>query len=106
MTNEQAHVYLEGLQREMTRHRQAYSENLIEANGQAILALEKQIPRFVLVPKGFEGISRTRYHCPSCKAMTRDHEKFCHKCGQAVKYPKVVVSKAENKLVLDWSDSK
>ena len=69
-------------------------------------ALYRMIPRFVLVPKGYEGISRTRYYCPSCKAMTRDHEKFCHKCGQAVKYPKVVVSKAENKLVLDWSDSK
>lgn len=104
MTNEQSHDYLERLQREMTRHRQAYSEDLIEANGQAILALEKQIPRFVLVPKGFEGISRTRYHCPSCRAMTRDHEKFCHKCGQAVKYPKLAHSKTENKLFLDWSD--
>ena len=68
-------------------------------------ALYRMIPRFVLVPKGFEGINRTRYHCPSCKAMTRDHEKYCHKCGQAVKYPKLVASKAENKLVLDWSDS-
>lgn len=67
-------------------------------------ALYRMIPRFVLVPKGFEGISRTRYHCPSCKAMTRDHEKFCHKCGQAVKYPKVAHSKTENKLFLDWSD--
>lgn len=78
----------------------------IELSKMLKFSLYRMIPRFVLVPKGFEGISRTRYHCPSCKAMTRDHEKFCHKCGQAVKYPKVVVSKAENKLVLDWSDSK
>lgn len=67
-------------------------------------ALYRMIPQFVLCPKGWEGFTRTRYYCPSCKAMTRDHEKFCHKCGQAVKYPKLAHSKTENKLFLDWSD--
>jgi predicted amidophosphoribosyltransferase len=69
-------------------------------------AIKKKIPRFVLCPKGWQGVRQTRYYCPACKKLTRDHEKFCHSCGQAVKYPKVVVSKAENKLVLDWSDTK
>lgn len=65
-------------------------------------ALHRMIPQFVLCPKGWQGVRQTRYYCPSCKKLTRDHEKFCHNCGQAVKYPKVVVSKAENKLILDW----
>ena len=67
-------------------------------------ALRKMSPQFVLCPKGWEGFTRTRYYCPSCKGMTRDHEKFCHKCGQAVKYPKLAHSKTENKLFLDWSE--
>jgi hypothetical protein len=89
-----------------TAYKNGYARGFADAKEKFATAIRKMTPQFVLVPKGFEGISRTRYHCPSCKAMTRDHEKFCHKCGQAVKYPKVVVSKAENKLVLDWSDSK
>ena len=45
MTNEAAHVILENLQRIYTQYRELYSEDLIEANGLAILALEKQIPK-------------------------------------------------------------
>lgn len=67
-------------------------------------ALHRMIPRFVLCPKGWQGVRQTRYYCPSCKELTRDHEKFCHNCGQAVKYPKLAHSKTENKLFLDWSD--
>jgi rRNA maturation endonuclease Nob1 len=65
---------------------------------------EQMTPQFVLCPKGWEGVKKTRYYCPSCKGMTREHEKFCHKCGQAVKYPKL--ARSNNKLVLDWSDTK
>lgn len=71
----------------------------------SINAIEKQISKFVLCPKGFQGVRDTRYYCPSCNSLTRQHEAFCHKCGQAVKYPKEVYVKAENKIVLDWSDT-
>lgn len=67
-------------------------------------ALEKQIPKFVKCPKGFQGVRDTRYYCPSCNSLTRQREDFCHKCGQAVKYPKEIYVKAENKIILDWSE--
>lgn len=67
-------------------------------------ALEKQIPNFVLCPKGWQGVRDTRYHCPACNSLTRRQEKICHICGQAVKYPKEVYNKTENKIVLDWSE--
>lgn len=70
----------------------------------AKFALHRMTPQFVLCPKGWEGFARTRYYCPSCKKMTRDHEKFCHTCGQAVKYPKLARSETNNKLILDWSE--
>lgn len=68
-------------------------------------AIEKQMPKFVLVSKGFQGVRDTRYYCPFCNSLTRQHEKCCHKCGQAVKYPKEVYDKEKNKIVLDWSDT-
>lgn len=71
----------------------------------AKFALHRMIPQFVLCPKGFQGVRQTRFYCPACKELTRQHEKFCHKCGQAVKYPKAGYSKAENKIVLDWRET-
>lgn len=70
----------------------------------AIEAIEKQIPKFVRCPKGFQGARDTRYYCPACNSLTRQHETICHKCGQAVKYPKEVYVKEENKIILDWSE--
>lgn len=91
-------------------------ERLIDkllANGVIVLdtdhvktAIRRMTPKFVLCPKGWQGVRRTRYYCPVCKKPTRDHEKFCHSCGQAVKYPKLAHSKTENKLFLDWSEVK
>lgn len=80
-----------------------YAE-FLEGLALAEKALEKQIPKFVLCPKGFQGVRDTRYHCPSCKSLTRQREAICHKCGQAVKYPKEVYLKKENKIILDWSE--
>lgn len=82
----------------------AYDEGYEDAKAEFATAIRKMTPRFVLCPKGWQGVRQTRYYCPACKKPTRDHEKFCHNCGQAVKYPKVVVSKAENKLILDWKE--
>ena len=45
MTYEEAHEYLKNLQKEFTKHRQAYANELITANGKAIEALGKQIPK-------------------------------------------------------------
>ena len=70
-----------------------------------ISALEKQIPKFVKCPKGFQGIRDTRFYCPACNALTRQREDFCHKCGQAVKYPKEVIDREQHKIYLNWSDT-
>ena len=70
----------------------------------AKFALYRWIPRFVLIPNGWEGVRKTRYYCPACKKLTRNHEKYCHSCGQAVKYPKLAHSTTEHKLFLDWSE--
>lgn len=67
-------------------------------------ALEKQISKFVLCPKGFQGFRDTRFHCPSCKSLTRQREEFCHICGQHVKYPKEVYDEESHTWVFDWSD--
>lgn len=72
--------------------------------GMAIKAIEKQIPKFVQCPKGFQGVRDTRYYWPSCNSLTRQHEAICHKCGQTVKYPKEVYLKEKNKIILDWSE--
>ena len=80
-------------------------KNDVEWLGIAKYALHRIIPQFVLCPKGWEGVRKTRYYCPSCKKPTRDHEKFCHNCGQAVKYPRLARSKVDNTLCFDWSDT-
>lgn len=88
MTVQEAHEYLEDFQRIMTQHREAYSKKLIEANGQAILALEKQIPKKVNISlKGTTGWN-TKCHCPNCRSFI-SKGKYCSECGQA----------------LDWSDT-
>lgn len=43
MTNEEAHGYIEDLQRIFTQYRYIFSKEMAEANGKAIEALEKQI---------------------------------------------------------------
>lgn len=45
MTYEQAHIFLEDEQRKMTKQRYLYNETVIEVNGMAIEAIEKQIPK-------------------------------------------------------------
>lgn len=89
MTNEEAHSILEEFQTEMTTHRQAFSEKFIQAHGNAILALEKQIPK-----KPIGDLHSVPHHrCPSCRKAVRIYvdapfNPVCHFCGQT----------------LDWSD--
>ena len=100
MTSQEAHKYLEDFQRIMTQHREAYSKKLIEANGQAILALEKQIPKKPKISRSTIGImwgkkiKTKHFACPFCKSIflfAKDEVKgnCCKFCGQA----------------LDWSDT-
>lgn len=86
MTNEKAHDILEDFQREMTTHRNAYSNDFIEAHGNAILALEKQIAK-----KPAQKTNK-RYKipiniCPSCggeiSTIEIDYE-YCPECGQKI----------------------
>lgn len=88
MTNKEAHRFLEDLQRKYTRDRHLYKPEFIEANGLAILSLEKQIAKKPI----------DNHHCPSCKAglphrgITDEWCKccfdpdFCPECGQRLNW--------------------
>ena len=97
MKDVEAHEYLENKQRMMTHYRFAFTTIEVEANGQAILALEKQIPKKPVIRKG-EAYS-IYYDCPKCKGYlvslldgnwcAGNRYNYCPFCGQ----------------VLDWSDT-
>jgi len=98
MNYQNAHGYMEDLQRILTTYRFMFSKEFAEANGKAIIALEKQIPKkprkmvFGFVKESYD------YSCPTCgnRIISKiDGEwcagakyKFCVNCGQP----------------LDWSD--
>ncbi len=95
MTYEEAHKIIEDMQREYTRNRALYPNELITANGVAIIALEKQIPKKPIkccpLSDGGEMLDENEhYKCPACRLKFRKTYVFCHYCGQA----------------LDWSDTK
>lgn len=96
MTASEAHTYLEDFQSALTRNR--CLQEIIEANGVAISALEKQIPK----KPTYEGDGYAdgvfvydRAICPCCGNDDFEYDinnwgcKFCPDCGQA----------------LDWSDT-
>ena len=83
LTVEEAHAYLEKQQTKMTTYRHFYTEEAIEANGLAILALEKQIPKRPIVVSQEESILRT-WRCPTCGSY--NIEKRCDDCGQLLKW--------------------
>lgn len=60
----------------------------IEAIGEAQKALKKQLPMIAEKVDTMPSYRRygLRYACPKCKTEVRDYEKFCKKCGQALKY--------------------
>lgn len=87
MTYEEAHGYIEDLQRILTQYRFMFSREIAEANGKAIEALEKQIPKKpLLVPDGKSKIHT--FKCPTCGQAMYRVRLFCDDCGQAI----------------DWSD--
>lgn len=102
MTNKEAHEFLEELQIHLTLYRKMYSNELIEANGKAIEALEKQIPKKPLKRSfDYSELKGKSYYenyddflCPSCKKriisninggwVAGRRQKYCDKCGQAL----------------------
>lgn len=91
MTCEEAHKYLEDMQREYTRHRMAYADDLISANGIAILAIEKQIPKKPI------GNYYAQMRCPSCYhripsgmgSSSRRRDNWCNYCGQKIDWSNI-----------------
>lgn len=79
MTNEYAHGYLEDMQRILTTYRPILSNGMSEANGMAILALEKQMPREAICVQKHP---HPMYACPACRAPVDEDAIYCKYCGQ------------------------
>lgn len=84
MTNNEAHKVLEDLQRLLTHYRHI-SKELTEANGIAILSVEKQIPKEPTLYGDFED---EKLLCPNCEEDLMDLAECgfncCPYCGQAI----------------------
>ena len=91
MTKEEALIYLENKQREMTDNRYKYSEQEIEANGAAILSVERDIaenPESILRTRVKDGklIGYASYSCPKCGRRIKNTHMFCNLCGQRIEW--------------------
>ena len=90
MTNKEALEVLEDLQRLLTHYRHISTE-LVEANGRAIEALEKQIPK---KPDEYydgyaDGYPVIEFKCPNCGAeLEADFDHHC-RCGQSIDWSEV-----------------
>ena len=83
MTYEQAHKILEDKQREMTKNRGLYAADDISANGEAIEALEKQIPKKPMIRSKRHIPRHLRdYMCPCCNVDVVGTGFYCWHCGQ------------------------
>lgn len=82
LTNKDAHGYLEDMQRILTQNRFIFSREMMEANGLAILAIEKQILRAPTILKKYP---YNVYACPVCgKPLNKNECNYCPDCGQAI----------------------
>lgn len=59
-------------------------------------------PKMVTCSGGWKGTRLTRYYCPQCKKAVRNDEAYCHKCGQAILFPKQEYDKENNKIWLNF----
>lgn len=96
MTYEEAHGYIEDLQRILTQYRFHFSKEFIDANAKAIEALEKQIAKkpqekyeyMGNIGRGLNPMEYIKgYVCPTCGEWLDEFAHHCI-CGQAI----------------DWSD--
>lgn len=93
MTNEAAHYILENLQRIYTQYRELYSEDLIEANELAILALEKcieneSINNTKVTKFGYWGEGNRRQPCSVCAYRGNKSWAYCPACGAKMRSEK------------------
>lgn len=83
-----AHFILEDFQRILTQYRWLVAEEVLEANGTAILALERQVPQkpkyqFVDVSEDSELMGWDQWECPTCGYNSLIcRQKYCNNCGQ------------------------
>lgn len=81
MNFEYALGYLEDMQRILTQYRFIFSREMSEANGMAILALEKQIPREAICVQKYP---YPMYDCPVCRTPVDKDTIYCKCCGQLI----------------------
>ena len=57
---------------------------------------------------GWKGYRNTRYKCPYCKKNVRNDETYCHKCGQALMFPRIshtpYVPGEKQDVIVIWPD--
>jgi hypothetical protein len=57
---------------------------------------------------GWKGCRDTRYTCPYCNKYVRNGEKYCHKCGQALMFPRIshtpYVPGEKQDVIVTWPD--
>ena len=57
---------------------------------------------------GWKGCRNTRYKCPYCKKNVRNDETYCHKCGQALMFPRIshtpYVPGEKQDVIVTWPD--
>lgn len=57
---------------------------------------------------GWKGNRNTRYKCPYCNKFVRNDETYCHKCGQALMFPRIsftpYVPGEKQDLIVTWPD--
>lgn len=56
----------------------------------------------------WKGYRNTRYKCPYCNKNVRNDEAYCHKCGQALMFPRIsftpYVQGETQEVIIEWPD--
>lgn len=57
---------------------------------------------------GWKGCRDTRYKCPYCNKYVRNDETYCHKCGQALMFPRIshtpYAPGKKQEVIVTWPD--
>jgi hypothetical protein len=87
------------------------SNSFAETMSQAADAIEEMSAK--ATPKrvgfaGWKGYRDTRYKCPYCNKYVRNDETYCHKCGQALMFPRIshtpYVTGEKQDVIVTWPD--
>ena len=67
----------------------------------------KATPKHVCF-SSWKGYRNTRYKCPYCNKNVRNDEAYCHKCGQALMFPRIsftpYVQGETQEVIIEWPD--